>query len=325
MQSKIIVLVALILALIPVSFSATQQNVRPQWIRVAYADLEQKQVSEYQLVTVAVKETNLWFSNGEYRVELDYDSSQLELVNIIYNDGLFGNTQLDDQTVTTTDNNFEVKYQFYLKPNADITESAISVTKYKDNEVSNEANFTVNCQSQTTPRVVEFGNVKLDYAVTKFERDNESVNYEASFTVIENAKRQPFTLTVKENNMKVSESDLYAINVTTDDGQVREIDDANFSITLAKGGKFKLAVTVDTKSIKAKDNRFEFLVFLKNNERFIRLEPTYFKSDLIVPTQNLRAIRFISIKVIIAAFFILLFIGYLYTSRKRTIDAENHI
>ncbi|WOO86838.1 hypothetical protein RZE82_06865 [Mollicutes bacterium LVI A0039] len=304
-----LLLIALLAMLLPVNFQAASEAPTdpPSWITIKYADLEQKSVSEYQMVTVTVSEKNMWWKNGNHEVEIDYNRDYLKLVNVAYYDGKTSTVTQDTREVSTDDNNFEVKYQFYLNPGYDVAEIPLTVTKFTDGEQTDQATVSIKSNSQTTPQQVEFGDAVLNYTVENYKNNGETVTYSAHFEVVENIHKKPITLELKKNNMKVSSEDDYTVELTSNDADIDMLEQNLYTIDALANQQFDLTITAQEEALSAKNDRVEFFIFLESNNQYARLEPTYFKSEKIKTNDNTRAEKYLKIKMVIASFFILLF------------------
>lgn len=311
MIKKILILFVTLAMLTP-QFKAEEL---PSWITVKYSDLEAGQVSEYQLVTIIVSEKNFWFKNSDYQVDVEYDLEILTFANAVYTNTGLETSVLDQTRVTTSENNFYVKYQFYLKPNVDVESATIKVIKSEDNLVTDTQLVEVKAQSYTTPKEVTFGNVTLNYAVTNYVDNEQTVEYTAHFEVLDNPKNEPFSLSLKKNNMSVSGDNSYTVSVEPEKGLATEVEANEFLISANTGDNFDLKITAIEANLSAKNDRFEFFIYLNNNDKFVRLEPTFFKSTEIGNSDNVRLERYVLIEVLLALVILALLLVHI-SSRK---------
>lgn len=311
MKSKILLVVMLLISLPTVSLKASDDNQLPKWIEVQYADLEHNTVSEYQLVTVTVTEKNLWLDNSNHEIIVDYNPQQLNLVNTVSYDTMH-NVQTEVITNYTTDaSSFGVSYQFYLQPGVSLTNIPITITKMTDGQVSDEATINLAADSQTVPELVTVGDIKLESSVTEYVNDGTNITYNQHFSVVANPNNSAFTLTLKPNNMVVEDPDIYEAKIKFDSGSAKALDKNNFELNMNTGDQFDLNITTTIEGLKAKDDRFEFFVYLQEDDQFVRLEPTFFRSEQIAASTDTRNYRYLVIKLIIAIFFIILTIIHL--------------
>lgn len=319
MKNKMIKSIFLWVLLLVPALSASELET-PSWIDIEYSNLEDEYVSEYQQVTVTVTEKSMWWKNDVHNVSISYDPNQLELVNTMYFDAKLNSNVEQNPNITTTDDNFKISYQFYLQPDVDITSVPLTITKMTNDETVSEV-VNINAYSETTPRTVQVGAISLNYDVTQYTNDGEDITYNIHFEVVNNPKKENMTLTLKENNMSVESVDDYTAKLRFDSGTAVAIDKNNFLLTMNKGDTFDLNIVANIAGLSAKNDRFEFLLYLQDeDENFIRLEPTYFQNELLLPSTNQRVDRYIIIKIAIAIFFATLsligFIAWRLSKRK---------
>lgn len=289
----------------------------PKWIDVSYADKENNQVSEYQLVTIAVSEHSLWWREQDSEITIDYDPDVLQLINVRLIDSLQRSIPQAGNTVTSDKSNYIVEYQFYLNPNQDVSTVPLSVTKEVKGKTPEVANFEIAANSQTTPTRIEVGNIALDTYVSSYQNDGATITYVEHFEVIDNPKSENFTISLKENNMSVNSSTGYEVKFDSNKAQITTIDQTNYSVIARDNSSFDMTITADVSTLSAKNDRFEFLIYLQSADEFIRLEPTYFDSSVNTSDGSSRVLRYTVIKVIIIIFFVLLSIISLFTHRKK--------
>ncbi len=311
MKNKLLLLIMLFISIPTINFYASSEVELPKWIEVEYADLEQNAVNEYQLVTVTVTEKNLWLDNSEHQVSVDYDPSQLNLVNTVSYDTMHNVQTEVIADYSTTASSFAVSYQFYLQPGVELTEVPITITKMSDGEITDEATINLAADSQVAPELVTVGDIRLESSVTEYVNDGTNITYNQHFSVVSNPNKQPFTLTLKPNNMKVSDTDVYQAKLRFNNGSAKALDKNNFKLEMRKGDQFDLYITSTIEGLEAKDDRFEFFVYLQEGDQFVRLEPTFFRSELIEPSTSTRNYRYLMIKIVIGLFFILLGIAHI--------------
>lgn len=306
----ILVVCALIFNLPLAASEVENQTSMPNWINVKYANLYNESVSEYQLVTVTVSNYGLWFLNNNYNVSVDYDSSQLKLVNTYYTDSMQNNSIRSGASVNTDDNNFAVSFQFYLQPNVNVTSVPITVTKVKNDSDAQTVTLDLKAYSETTMRPLQIGNIGLRYNVTTYTNDGTNIEYNIHFIVDSNPQREELTLSLKKNNMSVSSTDNYEAKLRFNGGKATAIDKNNFSLMMSRGDTFDLNITTPVDGLTAKDDRFDFFIYLQNGDQFVRLSPMYYRSELVTDSVNTRAIKYIYIIIAIIGFFIFLTILY---------------
>lgn len=306
MTSKIIAVLFTFSIFLNIQLLASEVEQPPSWITVDYADLYNQSVSEYQLVTVTVSNYGLWFIDDNYQISVDYDPNQLVLANTTYTDSMQNRTVQAGATVAADSNNFKVSYQFYLMPNVDADIIPITITKVKNNSSSENAVVNLSAISNTAKRNIKFGDIVLSYNVTEYNNDGTNIAFNMHFDVVSNPNRQPFTLSLKKNNMKISNPDIYQVKVQFDTGTVTAIDKTNFSLKMDQGDGFDLNVTTTVSGLSAKDDRFDFFVYLQTGDQFVRISPIYYRSELQAPSTNLRVVRYSYITLAICLFFVLL-------------------
>ncbi len=315
MKNKLLILVVLWSLFIP-NLSASEIDSQPNWINVSYADLEHQYTTEYQAVNITVLQKGLWWNDYNSQVEVEYDPNALELVNTVYYDTLMNGTSMADPNITTTDSSFQVTYQFVLKNGYDLQSTPVSFTKTVNDKVSTGM-VTVNTHSETMMSNYKFGDIVIGYSVDQYANDAETITYNAHFKVVSNPKNTPFTLSLKSNNMDVDSTDYYEAKLRYTSGVVEAIDKNNFKIDIPEGDTFDLNITAQIEGLSAKDDRFEFLIFLSDGENFTRIEPTMFRSELITPDNNKRGDRFVIIKILIALFFVFLAVVHFASSKAK--------
>lgn len=318
MKSKIYTLLTILTLVFCFSFSAssTSSEELPNWVEVNYSDLNTDAISEYQLVTVTVQNHGLWLGSNNYNVSVDYDQNQLKLVNTVYIDSA-GNKQVrEGSVVTSSDNNFKVSYQFYLQPNVSLETVPLTVSKVKNNDQREQATVSLNTHSYTTNETIKFGKIRLGYTVTTYTNDGTNIEYNAHFKVVSNPDKEEFTLSLKPNTMNVSSSDIYDVKLRFNDGVAKAIDKNNFSLNMNAGDQFDLNVTSTVEGLSAKDDRFDFLIYLQSGDDFARITPKFYRSELITDQANTRLHKYVLIKIVIVAFFICL-TGLFIISDKR--------
>ncbi len=315
MKNKLLIFVVLCSLMIP-SLSASEIDSQPNWINISYADLEHQYTTEYQAVNITVSQKGLWWKNYNSQLEIEYDQSALELVNTVYYDPLMNGTSMSDPNITTTDSSFQVTYQFILKNGYDLQSTPVSFTKTVNDKVSTGM-VTIDTHSETMMSNYKFGDVVIGYSVDQYTNDAETITYNAHFKVVSNPKNTPFTLTLKSNNMDVDSTDSYEAKLRYTTGVVEAIDKNNFKIDIPEGDTFDLNITAQIEGLSAKDDRFEFLIFLSDGENFTRIEPTMFRSELITPDNNKRGDRFVIIKMLIALFFAFLAVVHFVSSKSK--------
>lgn len=319
MKNKIVAIIFVFSLLfnLQVSASEFESEQLPKWVTVDYANLTNQSVSEYQLVTVTVSNYGLWFTTNEYNVSVDYNPSELELVNTTYTDSMQNRTVKAGSNVYANHNNFEVSYQFYLMPNVDVEMVPITITKEKNNRESETATVNLSAFSDTTQRNVSFGDITLSYDVTEYNNDGTNIEYNIHFKVIKNPNHEPFTLSLKKNNMSISDSDIYQAKLRFDSGSATAIDKNNFKLTMNKGDNFDLNITTTVSGLTAKDDRFDFFIYLQTGDHFARLSPIYYRSELLTDATNTRVVKYTYIMLVISLFFGLLAVLYLISNVSR--------
>ncbi len=319
MKNKLITSIFIWVFFLVPGLSATELEL-PNWIDVEYSNLEGEYVSEYQQVTVTVTEKNMWWANDVHNVSLNYDQNQLRLVNTMYFDSKLNSNVESSPNITTTDDNFKISYQFYLQPDIDITSVPLTITKTTGDKTVSET-ININAYSETTPRTIQIGSVTLNYGVTEYTNDGENITYNIHFEVVGNPQKEAITMTLKQNNMSVDSVDDYDAKLRFNGGEATAIDKNNFLLSMTRGDTFDLNIVAKIEGLSAKNDRFEFLLFLQDeNDNFIRLEPTYFRNELLLASNNQRVDRYIVIKIIITIFFVILtligLIGWRISKRK---------
>lgn len=322
MKNKILAILVAFVFIFNFSLAASevdsQTKETPNWIKVKYSNLYNQSVSEYQLVTVSVSNYGLWFLNNEYNVSVDYDPNQLKLANTYYTDSMQNTSIRSGASVATEDNNFAVNYQFYLQPNNDVTSVPITVTKTKNGDDIESATIDLKTYSETTPRMIEMGSIKLKYNVTTYTNDGTNIEYNIHFEVVSNPDREEFTLSLKKNNMAVSNPDIYEAKLRFSSGKATAIDKNNFNLMMTEGDAFDLNVTTSIEGLTAKDDRFDFFIYLQSGDDFVRLSPIYYRSELVMDSINTRVTKYIYITVAIAIFFALLTVLYIVSNKRRS-------
>lgn len=320
MKNKFSLILVLFALFIP-KFSAAEITT-PNWIDIEYADLEHNYVSEYQLVNVSVTQKGMWWRDYNSEVNIDYDQNALNLVNVIYYDQYLNSTTSEESTVKTTDSSFKVTYQFYLKDNFDLSTTQIDISKTVNSKTT-KGSVSIDTHSDRLMSNVKFGDIVIGYSVDQYVNDGETITYNAHFKVVSNPSNKPFTLSVKENNMTVDNTDYYEVKLRYTTGSVEAIDKHNFKISIPEGGTFDLNIPAQIEGLSSKNDRFEFLIFLSDSENFARIEPTYFRSEVISSDTNKRGDRFVIIKLLIALFFVFLAIIHSISSKLKSQKKQN--
>lgn len=321
MKSKISALLVMVVVLFSNSnlmASTVQQNELPNWIDVDYTDAYTNTVSEYQVATVTVSNKSLWWTNDSYEVSVDYDPDQLELANEVFKTSTGTGTALEEGIVTTEDSNFDIKYQFYLKPNVDVSSVPITITKVKNGSETESATVNLAAQSQTTKQNIKFGDIVLTYVVDTYTNDGTNIEYNAHFEVLDNPNKEDFTLSLKENNMTVSSTDIYDVKLRFSDGNATAIDKNNFKLQMAKGDSFDLNITTTIEGLSSKDDKFDFFIYLQDEEgNFARIAPEYFVNTVVETGTDSRTRRYLYINLGLMLAFVLLTILYIGVNINR--------
>lgn len=319
MKNKILTLLVCISGLWPLSFNAStvEQEQLPNWIDVEYSDVYNQAVSEYQLATVTVKNYGLWFANSDYDVSVEFDQSQLVLANTSVTNQIGDKTTSESPAVNISENNFEVSYQFYMQPNVTLDSIPVSVTKVKNGKDSKEQTIQLKANSNTTMTNYQVGKMSVGYAVDKYVDDGAIIEYNAHFKMISNPNNQDFVLTLKPNNMQLPSSEKYQITLTSSSGTIAEIDEANYQLKMKPNDEFDLNITYPADDVEAKDDRFDFFIFMKSDDQFVRINPMFYPSTLTDESIDTRFHRYVVIKFIIMAFFVFLLLLYVIATKKR--------
>lgn len=321
MKSKVSTLLVLVMILLSNSnlqASTVQVEELPNWIDVDYTDAYTNTVSEYQLATVTVSNKSLWWTKNRYAINVNYNPKQLELVNVVYQTSTGTGTALEDENVTTEDSNFDIKYQFYLKPNVDAASVPITITKVKNDSETESATVNLAAQSQTTKQNIKFGDIVLTYAVDTYTNDETNIEYNAHFEVLDNPNKEDFTLSLKKNNMSVSSTNIYEVKLRFSSGNATAIDKNNFKLQMAKGDSFDLNITTTIEGLSSKDDKFDFFIYLQDEEgNFVRIAPEYFVNTTIETGTNSRTRRYLHINLGLMLSVVLLTVLYIVLNLKR--------
>lgn len=319
MKNKIVALLICLSTLFSITFNASEINQEqlPKWISVKYSDVYNQSVSEYQLVTVTVQNYGLWFTNNDYEVSADFDPAQLELVNTVITNSYGDKTSELSQAVNFTENNFEVSYQFYLQPDVDLTTVPVTISKVKNSEIDKEETIELKATSNSMMNNYQIGNITLGYAVDKYTNDGTNIEYNGHFKVIANPDNQDFALSLKKNTMNVADDVDYQINVTSDKGTVAKVDNTNYQLKMRVGQEFDLNIKTPVSGLSAKDDRFDFLLYVQSGDQYIRISPKFYRSELTESQTDTRFRRYVVIKAVIIGFFVLLTILFAVANRKR--------
>lgn len=321
MRNKLLSLIIIWMVIFVPSFKASEvESELPNWIDVEYSDLISNEVSEYQMVTVTAKVRGLWYLDNTNQVGVVYDPNQLELVNTAITNSKMDTELASGDVVNLEESNFDVSYQFLLKPEANIETANVMVSQFKNDDVSTtkEAVVTLDTHNYSEYENYTFGDTTLAYAVDGYANDTETITYDASFKIVSNPSDKDITLTFKENNMTVDSTEDYDIEFTSEDGKIIPIDDLNYQLKGNEGDEFKLRITADIDGLSSKDDKFTFFIMLSNGDNFVRISPIFFRSELIEPSTNLRVERYMYIKLIIALFFLALTILFILVNRRRS-------
>lgn len=318
MKNKIVVLFTSLALIFNISFSASSvgEQQLPNWIDVEYSDLNNEAVSEYQLVTVTVKNHGLWFTHNNYDVSVDYDPTQLNLVNTVFSNSLGDKATQIGSLVSTDSNNFEVSYQFYMQPNVDVESIPLTITKVENDKKTTSQIINLKAMSNTTMSNIRFGNINLGYAVTKYTNDDSNIEYNAHFKVISNPNNEEFTLSLKKNTMSVSSSDIYKTKLRFTSGSAVALDKNNFSINMKTGDEFDLNITSSVAGLSAKDDAINFFIYVQSSDGFTRISPKFYPSELITNSINTHLHRYALIKVAIMLFFTFLGLLLLISGKR---------
>ncbi len=306
MKSKLILLILVFFSFTHNPVEASEQNA--DWISVEYADLEHNVVSEYQLVTVSVNNSQSFLKKGNYAVDVDYDEDQLELTNVIKYDWRNSKTSEMSKNVTNLSSNFKVSYQFYLKPNVAIDSTQLSITVFKDGSLYKESQVNLNTHSYTSPTAVSVGDSKLSYYVNDYQNDGTEINMSITFDIIENNSLNPLKIKVMKNNMSSNSTEGYKIKCYVDNEEVEMSDKNQFEFSINEAKQVRIEITAKIVNLSSKNDRFEFFLFIEQGDGSVRLEPTFFRSEQISSGNNLRTEKYIKIKNVIAIFFIILLV-----------------
>lgn len=309
MRNKILKLVLSLSLLFTISLNASETL--PDWIKVSYSDLESQSVSEYQLVTVTVTEHKAWWRDQQTNISVDYDPQQLQLVNTLFFDSLERSIPQAGPAVTSDLSNFKVEYQFYLNKYQNLDDVQITINKNDQSQVVN-----LNTTSYTTDHLIEIGDLKLNTSITNYQNDGTNINYTQHFEVLDNPTKEPFTITLKPNNMNVQGPEVYNVRFATEGAIATTLDKTNYQINAQKGSSFDLIIDSSISGLSAKNNRFEFFVYIESGDDFIRLEPTFFESNITLSGNPSRVIRYTIIKLVIIGFFIILGLIFILNNRK---------
>lgn len=276
MVNKIILGLLTLILLVPIiNFHASETT--SDNISIEYANLESMQANEFQLVNVVVKVDNHWFNPQTTSVNIEYDQSQLNLVNIGYTSNKLETTSVDNTLVTGTTNSFTVTYQFFLMPNVDIKESDITVTQNSEEGTTTDT-LTIATNSLTTPRIATVGKNKIEYKVTNYDSSGSEILLDLQF-VAQSISDDVLFFDFTKNNMSVDTDDSYSINFSGD-GDVTITEKNLFDLRLKDGDKFVVNITATKNQLDAKNDRFEFFLFISNQTQSVRLEPTFFPNVL---------------------------------------------
>ncbi len=290
----------------------------PNWIDIEYANLETEKVSEYQLVTVTVSESDPWWKKEQSKqIQIRYNEDQLQLVNTIIYDDLQNTYVSDEQNISVDKNNVRVSYQFYLKPNVDVSTSEITITKLENGYIKNVVDIPLQTESVTTPRNISVGNINLSYKLISYKADNEIIKYKIQFNILECPQDESLKLSLQKNNMNIANDDVYTSNVQSERAKINKIDKNNYQLVVNPQDEFILEVDSTVEGLSAKDDRFEFFIYLENNENFERIEQTFFPSELISENENMRIKRYFIIKVLIMIFFVLITLIFIRTNNSK--------
>lgn len=323
MRNKLLSFILILMMVFIQSFKASEvtetSNQLPSWIDVEYSDLIGNEVSEYQMVTITAKVRGLWYLDNTNEVDVVYDPNQLELVNTAITNSKMDTEIIDSEEVSLEESNFDVSYQFLLKPEANIETANVMISKVKNDDVSTtkEAVVTLDTHNYSQYENYTFGDTTVAYAVDGYSNDTETITYNAKFKIVSNSSDKDITLTFKQNNMTVDSSDIYDIEFTSDAGKVIPIDDLNYQLKGNKGDEFNLRITASISGLSSKDDKFSFFIMLSNGDNFVRISPMFFRSELMTSSTNLRIERYMYIKLMIALFFIALTILFILVNRRR--------
>lgn len=309
MKSKISKLIICLFVLFSINLNAS--DVTPKWIDVDYSDLEGQAVSEYQLVTVTVTEQKMWWRNSQTNIQVDYDQSQLQLVNTHLIDAAGNSLPQAGAAVTSGLSNFKVEFQFYLSRGVDV--ESVPITIYKNEE---SAVVDIAAKSYTSDHLIEVGDLELNTSITNYSNDGTTINYQQHFDVVDNPSNEPFTITLKKNNMSVSGPEMYDVKFETSGANATTLDKTNYQINAKSGTSFDMIIDSTVSGLDAKNDRFEFLLYIESGDNFIRLEPTFFPSDISVSGNSVRIKRYTTIKLLIIGFFSILGLIFIISNRK---------
>lgn len=323
MKNKLFSFILILMVVFVPSFTASEttktSDELPSWIDVKYSDLIGKEVSEYQMVTITAKVRGLWYLDNTNEVDVVYDPNQLELVNTAITNSKMDSELASGESVSLEESNFDVSYQFLLKPEANIETANVMVSKVKNDDVSTtkEAVVDLDTHNYSQYENYTFGDTTVAYAVDGYNNDTETITYDAKFKIVANPSDKDITLTFKQNNMTVDSSEDYDIQFTSEDGKVIPIDDLNYQLKGNEGDEFNLRITASISGLSSKNDKFSFFIMVSNGDNFVRISPMFFRSELITASTNLRIEKYMYIKLMIAMFFIALTILFILVNRRR--------
>lgn len=319
MKNKIIALLICLSTLFSISFHASEisQEQVPKWISVKYNDLENQAVSEYQLATVTIKNYGLWFTENDYQVSVDYDPTQLELVNTVITNAYGDKTTELSPGVNLSKNNFEVSFQFYLQPDVELDAVPVTINKLKNNSDNSSETIELKANSSSMMTNYQVGSMTLGYAVDKYTNDGTNLEYNAHFKVIANPDNKDFTLALKRNTMNIASGVDYSVNLTASGGTIVNVDKTNYQLKLKAGDEFDLNIKSPVSGLSAKDKRIDFFIFVQSEDQFVRISPKFYPSDLTQAQTDTRFRRYAVIKIVIMSFFGLLSILFIIANRNR--------
>ncbi len=308
MKSKALILIISLLVTFNVNLNASEQI--PKWINISYSDLEQHAVSEYQVVTITVKENHSLFKSANSTIDIKYNPQQLQLANVAYTTSKQERMRLDDTKVSSDESQFSVKYQFYLKPNIDIESTPITITKSVGKQTKS-VDLELRTHSYTSGEILTVDDIKLKYKVLQYQNDQTNINYIAQFDVLANPQAKKMQLALQKNNMEVSNQEEYNVQVFLNDQLVSPINNNQVEVEPMLGDVITLEINAKVSALSSKNNRFEFLIYVASGTDFIRLEPTFFISELTKSGANLNVKRYRLIKMFVNVFFVILVISYI--------------
>lgn len=292
MKSKILLILVAIVSLFTINLSAAEDISKN--VSVNYANLESMKVNEYQLVTIKVEVDNHWFNPKTTTVNINYDDSQLDLVNIGYTNNKLETTQLSNPEVQGDTNSFTVDYQFYLQPNANIEQSQVEVIQKTDDGESISDLLTIDANSLSTWQDAIVGDNHFQYRVNNYDDTGEVITLNAEFNAIKLVDSL-FYFDFIKNNMSVDDDQSYTINFTGD-GNFVYTEKAIIDGTLQTGDNFKVDITANKSELDSKNDRFEFLLFITSGENSVRLEPTFFPNEFTETGSNTKRWKFVKIE-----------------------------